>query len=282
MRRLKAIYLVPVFIVLIIGAAAASYYFLFKPQMEKVKAARAAWETVQKECQTEENGYQAALDERSVAAKAIRDGYYKFSYIKDKMPDIVSIKDLPGMDDKQKLVMYYKIWATGKIIKELNRWARSFHLPNTPTFEFAEATLGYEETLPSVKIISVDFGAQTYQVRGYPNLLNAIRRTTGQGYFPLIITLPSDTVTVNVIRHDPKVPALSMSYSAMAYFFTRGWDPMGPDAKKKVKELEPVITTKLTAEAHRQDWGMGPKAETGAPTPCPPVLWFVQQQGLQP
>lgn len=272
MRRLKAIYLVPVFLVLMIGGAAAAYYFLFKPQLEKVKVARGAWETARATCMQEENGYQKALDDRAIAAKTIFDGYHTFSQIKDRMPNIVSMKDLPGYDDKQKLVMYYKIWATGAVVKELNRWARSFHLPSTPEFSFAEATLGYEESLPSVKIISVPMGSQKYRVRGLPNLLNAIRRTTGVGYFPLIIQLDGGAAQIDVIRNDPKSPGLEMSYSATAYFFTRGWDPMGPTAKSDVKALEPIITTKLTAEPHRNSWTNGE---------CPKVLWYFEQKGLE-
>jgi len=282
MRRIKAIYLAPVFLVLLIGAAAAAYYFLFKPQIEKVNAAQQAWETAQKACESEESGYQQALDERAVAAKKIYDNYFIFSQIKNQMPEIVSIKDVPGMTDEQKLAMYYKLWATGRVIKELNRWVRVFHLPNTPELVFNEATLGYEDTLPSVKIIGVPMGAQQYKVRGLTNLVNAIRRTTGVGYYPLIIALPNNTVSIKVIRNDPKLPSLAMDYSATAYCFTRGWDPYGPDAKTKVMALKDTITTKPPKIEHRTDWGVGPEAHTGATTPCPPVLFFIQKEGLKP
>ena len=45
MRRLKAIYLIPVFIVLLIGAGVAAYYMMLAPQIQKVQTAQNSWKT---------------------------------------------------------------------------------------------------------------------------------------------------------------------------------------------------------------------------------------------
>ena len=43
MRRIKVIYLIPVAMVLLIGAGFAFYYLLLKPQIEAVQTAQASW-----------------------------------------------------------------------------------------------------------------------------------------------------------------------------------------------------------------------------------------------
>ncbi|MHB9109729.1 MAG: hypothetical protein ACYDCO_21980 [Armatimonadota bacterium] len=290
MRRIKAIYLVPVFLVLLIGAAVASYYFLFKPQLEKVDAARQAWEAERKACETEEGpggkDYQAAFDEQAMYAKQIYLDHYQFQEIQKTMPAIYNMKERFAGKEKDGIYEWYRVMGEGRMIRELDRWARSFHLPNPPAFEgIYGTTMGYEETLPSSKTVSIDFtGAagkpMMFNVRGFGNLLNSLRRVTGYRYFPMILSLPNDTATIKIglartdPRHNPQSPMLSMQYSATAYMMTQGWDPMGAGAEAKMAELRATALTKKTAPPHRTDWD---------PTlgPCPPVLFFIEQQGLQ-
>jgi len=293
MRRIKAIYLIPVFLVLLIGAAVASYYFLFKPQLEKVDAARATWETEQKTCQTEEgpsnSEYQKAFDEQAMYAKQIYLDHYQFQEIQKTMPAIYNMKERYAGKEKEGIYEWYRIMGEGRMIRELDRWARSFHLPNSPQFQgIYTSTMGFEDTLPSSKTVSIDFGTgqpMMFNVRGFGNLLNSLRRVTGYRYFPMIISLPNDTATVKIglartdPKHNPQSPMLSMQYSATAYFMTQGWDPMGADAESKMPAMRTLALTKKSAPPHRISWAPG---QPGEAAPCPPVLFFIQQQGLQP
>ena len=166
MRRIKAIYLIPVFLVLLIGAAAASYYFLFKPQLEKVDAARKAWEAERSACAQEEgpndSEYQKAFDEQALFSKQIYLDHYQFLEIQRTMPAIYNMKERYAGNPKAGIYEWYRIMGEGRMIRELDRWARSFHLPNSPKFEgIYTTTLGYEESLPSRKVVNIDFGSAT-------------------------------------------------------------------------------------------------------------------------
>lgn len=288
MRRIKAIYLIPVFLVLLIGAAAAAYYFLFKPQLELVDKARKDWDAARAGCVQEEGPgdtlYQQAYDDKKKYALQIVTDYFKFQKIQQSMPAIFDMKDLYTGKTKEGIYRWYKIMGTGQMIAELNRWARSFHLPKPPSFDGTyTATLGYEDSLPSAKIVMVDFpDDQQYMVRGFGNLTNAIRRTVGHGYFPLIMHLP-DPIVIQVgdrmdPRHDPKNPIYQLNYKVTGYFMTRGWDPLGATAATEIKNtyLPMAANDPPKAKKHRIGWS-DPK---GAMTECPPVLWFIAQPGL--
>jgi len=291
MRRIKAIYLIPVFLVLLIGAAVASYYFLFKPQLEKVDAARKGWQTERDACVKEEQGYAVALQEKVQFAQIFFNDYYQFRAIQQQMPRVLNMKELYAGKEDQGLRVWYGIMGRGELIQELDRWVRSFHLPNPPTFTYT-GTMGYEESLPDRKMVNVDFGAKTFNVSGLRNLLNALCRVVGHDYYPMIISLPSDTASINIAlsrddpRHNPQKPRLSMPYSATAYFLTRGWDPAGATAATDMNSARTIVLNKvneLKAVPHRTDWFKMPGDITpGEAAPCPPVLFFIQQQGLQP
>lgn len=282
MRRIKAIYLIPVCLVLLIGAAVASYYFLFKPQLEKVDQARKAWEAARAACAQEEGDYQKALDEQVVYAKQIFYDYHEFQEIQKTMPAVYNMKERFAGKEKEGIYEWYRIMGEGRMIRELNRWVRSFHQPSAPTFTYS-GTMGYENTLPSAKMVSVDFGSMKFSKRGLGNLLNSLRRVTGHNYFPMIISLPGDTATIQLDlardnpAHDPNNPLLSLSYSATAYFLTQGWDPQGPGAAAAIEKYKQMALTKKQAKPHRTGWNEAP----GEMTECPPVLFFIQQQGLQ-
>lgn len=288
MRRIKAIYLVPVFLVLLIGAAAASYYYLFKPQLEKVDAARKAWEAERTACASEEgpnnSEYQKAFDEQALFAKQIWTDHYQFVEIQKTMPAIYNMAEFYKGREKEGLYEWYRIMGEGRLIRELDRWARSFHLPNSPQFEgIYKETLGYESSLPARKIVSIDFGSANdpmrFNVRGFGNLLNAIRRVTGYRYFPMIMSLPNDTATVSIAlprnnpKHNPQSPLLTMPYTGTAYFMTQGWDPLGPDAEGQMAKYRELALKKVNAPPHRTDWD----PQRG---PCPPVLFFFQQPDM--
>ncbi len=287
MRRIKAIHLIPIVLVLLIGAGFAAYNFLFKPQLEKVKAARAAWTAEQTKLREAEKGYQASIDSQLVSATKFYRDYHQFRIIRASMPAIYNMKELYAGREKEGLIVWYKIMGTGKMIAELNHWARSFHQPNAPSFDGKfTGNLGYEDSLPSARMVKVNFGGQSFAVRGYGNLLNAIRRTTGYGYFPLVMDSPDGkTYTVTVDRsptkRDPKNPLLTMAYKSTAYFFTRGWDPAGTEAAAtaQMKDAENLLRTPPQKRDARRDFF--DTSQGGAGYECPKVLWYFTQQGLQ-
>ena len=279
MRRIKAIYLIPVFLVLLIGAAAGAYYFLFKPLLVKVDAARKEWDGERQTCLQAESGYDQTFKDRQTYARQIVVDYVNFHLIQNEMPNVKNMKEMPG-DEKKKLEDWYRIMGSGQLIAELTRWVNSFHQPRPPTISYT-GVMGYEATLPSAKVVSVEFDRQELRKRGFGNLTNAIRRMTGHRYFPLIIDM-GDPVTVRVIRnvsiddpkksYDPNNPLLTTSYTPKAFLLTGGWDPMGASAQDEIDRLIPIAGDPAqTPQPHR----------TAFEKECPPVLWFFRQQGLQ-
>jgi len=287
MRRIKAIYLIPVCLVLLIGAAVGSYYLWFKPLLETVKKARADWDAARAACvQMEgpnEGDYQKALDEQQEYAKRIYFDYSQFKEIQATMPAVSNMAARYAADTKAGIYAWYNIMGKGELIKTLNQWVRSFHQPSAPSFSYA-GTMGYEDTLPKAKMVSVDFGSMKLNVRGFDNLLNAFRRVTGYKYYPMIVTLPGDTATITLAmgrndpRHDPNNPLLTMSYSATAFFLTQDWDP-GENTAESIEKYKEQALTQKPHKRHRSDWTETP----GETKPCPPVLFFIQPQPqLQP
>ena len=283
LRRIKAIYIIPVALVLLIGAAIGSFYVLFKPQMEKVDAARKTWDDAKKAAQAAEGGYQASIDDQVKYSGLILKGFKNFHQIQDTMPQIDNLKEVYTGKDRDGLRAWYKMWGTGQYIGELNHWVQGFHLQTDKpiTFSFSKDKLGYEDTLSSLKLIEVPFGTIKFEKKGYNNLLNAIAQTTGYGYFPLIIdSSEGGSFTVELPKdarksysHDPKNPICSISLTAKGYFFTRGWDPVGTSAAKD-------LTAKATAVIETPP--QVKKGRTEFSEPCPTVLWIFPPKDVTP
>lgn len=299
MRRLKAIYLVPVFIVLMVGLGFAAYFLQLAPLMEKVKTARTNWEKERTAAKTAEPEYDKALDEQIASANQIYKGYWQFHQIQNRMPAIYNMKEMYTGKEKEGLVRWYTIMGTGQMIKEINTWSKKFQLSNSNVDLKIDAKqpMGYAETLPGAKMVLVDFGDQSAYSNGYAGLVHKIQKLTGYSYYPLLIAgeggQPKFTIAVHrqSLRHRPQTPMLSMKYSAKSYFLTRGWDPNGAGAKAELEKLNPIL---IDAEAwkldqkipERTDWTLPSKsADKKIPGenhgPCPPVLWFIQQQGVE-
>jgi len=278
MRRLKAIYLVPVALILLIGAGFAFYYFLLKPQIEAEKTAQAAWMSARDAVKKAEPEYQASMQRQVDASRTFFNGYYTFHEIQAEMPNIIDVKDAPGFkDDRERLRYWYKVMGTGQLITELSKWANSFHFPadKTPKFSYS-GTLGYEDTLPSAKFVTINFGSQQFFALGYASLLEKINRQTGYGFFPLIIDTGGKvniTVNRNHPLHTQKNPALTMPYTATAYFMTRGWDPKGPTAIDEVKAAKEIVDHPPQIEALRPN-------ENTITDEIPPVLFVFKPEGL--
>lgn len=278
MRRLKAIYLVPVALVLLIGAGFAFYYFLLDKQIAAVKVAQSDWTSARDACAASEGTYEQSLVNQRKAAQKIFEDYYRFRQVQNQMPAILNVKEVYGNGSQQQkrqgLVYWYKVMGTGQLITELSRWAKGYKLPTPVRFSYT-GTLGYEDTFPSAKLVGINFGPQTFRAYGYANLLNQINRQTGYNYFPLVIDT-GGKVSIKVDRSDrknkPTAPALVMGYSAAGYFFTRGWDPMGPDAKKTVDDAKMLVQQNKQPEPHRD--------EATKIAEFPPVLFYFKPDGL--
>lgn|GEM_PF-2157187 len=287
MRRIKAIYLIPVCLVLLIGGAVASYYLLFKPRLELVDKARADWDTARQACITVagagDSEYKKALDQQEEFAIKIFEGYHMFRQIQNTMPEVYNMKTRFAGKEKEGVYEWYRIMGSGSMIRELNRWAKSFHLPNAPTVSYS-GTMGYD--LPQdAKMVSIDFGSMNFKVRGLSNLTNSLRRVTGYNYFPMIVSLPGDTATIKLNPDlprtspyfDPNNPSLTMSYSAKAFFLTRDWDP-GSYSEADIAALEKLALDhpRKTYKPQRTGWVMAP----GETSECPPVLFLIKQPGM--
>ena len=216
----------------------------------------------------------------------------RFHEMQETMPDIYDVKDAPlnellqkapafkfdekWTDERKKLYYWYYIMATGQLIRELNGWAKQFPLENSPKFSFT-GTLGNESTLPAVKMVGINFGQQKFQALSYAQLLKEINEQTGHGYFPLIIDI-GNNITLNVDTHNPKysskTPALSLSYNATGYFFTRGWDPLGGDkaVQDMMDKAKALFTNPKMPQAGR--------TEADAERECPTVLGYYKPAGM--
>jgi len=202
------------------------------------------------------------------------------------MPYIYNVKDTPlnellqkapafkfdpkWSEERKKLYYWYYTMATGQLIRELNEWSKGFHLTKPPKFTYT-GTLGYEPTLTSVKLVSIDFGSQEFKAFGFPQLLKQIAEQTGYRYFPLIIDVGSSisiAVHPDMPKHSSRNPALTLDYKATGYFFTRGWDPLG-DAKaidEMMKKAETLVLNPKKKTASRD--------EAAAEAKCPLVLYY--------
>lgn len=273
MRRLKAIFLIPVFIVLLIGVAIAAYYLMLVPQMDKVKKAVTDWKTSRDAELAEEPKWQQHCDSQLTSAKKIFEDSYYFGQIQSQMPAIYDMKDFYAKNPRQGLVAWYQIMATGRLANELTRWANRFHLDMSKVEKFRyEGKLGYEEVLPAIKFVEVDFGEQQFVANGYPALLNKVQNQTGHGFFPLIITPSGDKISVTVdrsVRYNPKAPRLRMPFTAKAYFMTQGWDPNGGEMLQAREDAKAIILNP-------------PKPDPPMPQPEPPpkLLWIADPPGF--
>ncbi len=292
MRRIKVIYLIPVALVLLIGIGFAFYYLLLKPQIEAVKDAQGKWASAKSDLAKLEPSYQASLDDEGKSAQKIYEDNYRFHVIQETMPKIYDVKSTPlnellkstpafkfdekWSDDRKKLYYWYYTMATGQLIRELNGWTKGFHLKDPPEFTFS-GTLGYESTLPSVKLVSIAFAQQKFKALGYPQLLKEVAAQTGYNYFPLIIDVGS-TITIAVDTTDPKytskTPALSLDYIPTGYFFTRGWDPLGDD-----KTVQQTVDKAKDMILHPQK-ARPPRDEQTIEAQCPPVLYYYKPAGM--
>ncbi len=279
MRRLKVIYLIPVALVLLIGAGFAFYYLLLKPQIVAVQDAQSSWATAKEDLKKLEPKYKDSLDDEVKSAQKLYADYYIFHEIQNTMPAIYDVKEAPlnellakapafkydvkWSDDRKKLYWWYYLMATGQLVTELNKWTKGFHgltftgangkPSNVPVYKYA-GTLGFESSLPSVKLVCVDFGTQHFKAVGYQQLLKEIAAQTGYGYFPLIIDLGSSirlTVDTSDPKYGPKTPVLKLDYTAKGYFFTHGWSPLENEQDLVGKAKDMIIESAETASAAR-------------------------------
>ncbi len=280
MRKIKAIYLLPVFVLLLGGAACGGYFGMISPQMQKTEAARGVWMQKINDWKQSEPKYKPALEERVKYAQSLYDGYSQFHMIQNTMPEVYDMAEMypdPITDKKSPkskrigLQRWYTIMATGQMVNEVNRWIRRFYLDKPPTVKIDPTKpMGYEETLPDKKVVTVDLGDQVYQGRGINDLCTKISKSIGYGYFPLIISLPGGNIDLHVDRNDPrhsqKLPFLSMKYGATGYFMTRAWDPKGADADKERDDAK-VILLNPPIKAYKDF--VEPVKD------CPPLLGFI-------
>jgi len=288
---------------MMIGVAYGGYSSLFTPAMKKVTDSRTAWDAAKKAANDAEGGYQASLDDQPKYAKQIIEGYYQFHYIQDTMPEIYNLKEVYAnkeskTKDEDAMREYYHLMATGEYITKLEKWAKTFHLPKSPEFDFRKdlkdkkLPLGADvmSALPDKKLVEVAFPDMHFEAKGYNELLQQIAMSTGYGFFPLIIDSKDGSYTIEMTteknwankdprknwQHNPNKPLLKTNdFTAKAYFFTKGWDPVGvKDAAALIDKAKGVIANPPTAK----------KGRSGFTDTCPPVLWIfpMQAAGVTP
>jgi hypothetical protein len=242
MRKLKAIYLIPVFLVLAIGLAAGGYYMMIVPQMAKTKTAQDEWKKAKEACPTtKEDDWKVALEAKRKDAEKLWNDQQTFAAIQNQMPDIKNMAVVYAGKETDGIRAWYTMWSTPKMANELRRWGRKFGTGKVPDIKFDGPLILPDESLPDVKIVEMDLGTQTLWARGYPDLISQLARRTGYGFCPMIVEPDGGAIKVTVHRNHPRhtvqKPVLSMTIKAKAYFMTRGWDPNG-DAAAVAQLLE--------------------------------------------
>ncbi|MHB9026879.1 MAG: hypothetical protein ACYC7E_22320 [Armatimonadota bacterium] len=258
LRRLKAIYLIPVFILLMVGAAVGLHFGVISPQIQKTKTAQAEWTQAKSDCKAVEGEYQNHLDAQVKHSTDLLNNFYTFHLIQNRMPNIYNMQKLYAGKQKQGLIEWYRIMGSGAMIKELNRWAKGYHVQNVPKFEF-KGDLPFEDGLPAVNMVEVEFGAQTFTARGFQDLLDQVVRRSGYSYFPLLIEPEGGKVSIAVLRNDrrhhPSKPLLQMKYTCKGYFMTRGWDPNDFTSESEdIRKAKERIANPPQAEKARTEW----------------------------
>lgn len=281
MRKLKAIYLIPVFLLLAIGLAAGGYYMMIVPAITKTKAAHTAWEDEKKKCTDDlETKWQQALDAERADAQKLYTSQKQFAYIQNTMPDIYNFAtthpdpaSAPPEVAQKALLEWYDLNTQPRVANKLRSWATKFYTGKVPNFlpdYFNGPLLMPGESFPDVKIVEVDLGKQEIWARGYQDLIMQIKKRTGYGFFPMIIQPEGGEINITVHRehpkHTPKRPVLSTVITAKVYFMTKGWDPNG-DAKAVQDLLE---TAKRVYAANKQTY---PKRKSFADPANDPAVY---------
>ncbi len=259
MRKLKAIYLIPVFFVLAIGLAAGGYYMMIVPQMAKTKTAQGEWKKAKDACPTtKEDEWVKALEQERVDAEKLWNDAQTFAAIQNQMPDLSNMSVVYTGKPIEGIRAWYALWSTARVPNELRRFAAKFRTGTVPTFTFDGPLLLPDETLPEVKIYEVDLGSETLWARGYGELINMLQRRTGYGFCPMVIEPAGGAVTVTVHRNHPRhtvqKPVLSMTFTAKGYGMTRGWDPNGDKAAvaQLLEQASQVYSEQKTATPKRR------------------------------
>lgn len=315
MRKLKAVYLIPVFVVLAIGLAAGGYYMMIVPQITKTNTAQKTWNDAKTACpETMETEWAAALEAQRTDAKKLWDDQQTFAAIQAQMPEIYDMAVVYGGEDdaskKKAMNAWYELMSKPTLANRLRRWASRFYFGKLPDFNagFTGPLLFPEEKLPDVKMVVVDLGTQTLWSRGYSDMINQVRRRNGYGFSPLIIQPGGGKITITVHREHPRhtvaKPVLSMDVSGSAYLMMQGWDPNGD--KLAVQDLldqaQDVWVNQRKTTPRRKAFA-DPKtvpdkytavempdiqkeydqaAQQGKPwCECPPVLGFIKAKDAQ-
>lgn len=274
MRRIKAIYLIPVFAILLVGAVFAEYYLLIVPQMKKTNDAQQAWQAAKKECEAEEPKYETNLKAQVENSKKLLDNYNTFHAIQNSMPKIYAMQSLYAGKERDGLRELYRMMSTPMLANELSRWVKGYHLKYNGQFAFT-GTLPFEDGLTDIKFIEIDFGEQTFVANGYADLVRKVQLTSGYGFFPLLIEPKEKIVTIKVdtsVPYNPKAPRLTMPYTAKGYMFTRGWDPNGPTAKDEVAKALALLKNPPVATPSR----------AGFDKPPPVMFWYFPPKDIVP
>lgn len=188
MRRWRALYFLPLFVVLNVAAIIAGYKLLLVPEIENVKKARAGWETERTAMESSLQVYKKYLDDQVKYSQAILTAYNDgFTKLQAGMPPIANVNGLYP-NKKDALAAYYRMMGQGYFVRELSKWARGYKLANTPTFSFdPNSTLPFEDGLPDTKIVNVDFGRQRFKAKTLQELVGMIQNSSGYKYYPLAI-----------------------------------------------------------------------------------------------
>jgi len=272
MRRFRAIYLVIIFIVVVIGAGFAGYYWMILPNIDKVTKSQSEWKASRSAMKEVESSYEQSLQAQVDNSKQLFNNYHIFAKMQAQMPPIYNMKEYYTGREREGLRKWYIDMGTGKVIKDLNSWVRGFHLNKAYSVEFSQGPLGFEDSLTDVKIVKVNFGDITVTAHGYPDLINKLQRMSGYGYFPLIIEPAGKKVDITVVQTDPKKPTLRMTVTATGYFMTRGWDPNGAAVKDQVMQAKTLAENPPVPQP----------SITGFDRPCPKVLWFLEAEDTNP
>lgn len=186
MRRIRAIFFLPVFVVVLVAAVIAGFKMLIEPARKAAADARVKWEGERSAMDRDLKLYPDYLRAQITASEMLLGAYDGgFKKIQNGMPQIYNIP-AKYATPQQRLTYLYDLMGSDQLLRELNKWAKGFGLKHTPTFAFT-GTLGFENTVSDLGIVSVKFDRQRIRAKSIDQVLATIQKSSGYGYYPLFI-----------------------------------------------------------------------------------------------
>lgn len=190
MKKFKALYLIIIYAVLVIGLGVAAWMMVLVPKHVAWKKEYTSWQTASASIQNTQGTIATAKGAYTANATALINNYKQFNALLATMPRIDDLGAVYSTSKDDALRAYYSIITTGAWDKEAKRWVSGFKLKNPIAFSAYSGTPGFDSSIiQDIQMVNLGFSQQTITGYGFRDLLNKIRVLNGYSSFPLIIAV---------------------------------------------------------------------------------------------